>query len=270
MKDSGLKDFNRSDFSRLRNMPVEELIKIYGKTKSSGILNLIIKKTRKLAYKVAAGFKSKHYDREEIRQVALTGLVIAVNRFNTGSGNRFSTFAVFCIRGEIMHFIRDSRLVKAPRWLWELNKIFTSFIRDYEDGNNRYPTIEEISRGINIPVEGIFELLKAREAVFYDNLGIDTGGSGYKDNRKEVNNVYDRSLIKTRQYKSFDLVMEDKIMLWDAIDKLCNLNRKIIFLSYFMGFSQSEIGERMGISQKSVSRKLKQSIRDLKEYFACN
>ncbi len=270
MKDSGLKEFNRIDLLSLRNMPVEELIRIYGNTKSSVILNLIIRRTRKLAYKVAAGFKSKHYDREEIRQVALTGLVIAVNRFNAESGNKFSTFAVYCIRGEILHFVRDSRLVRGPRWLWKLNKIFTSFVRDYEDSNKRYPTIEEISSGINIPVGGIYELLKAREAVFYDSQRIDTGDNNNRNSKEEGNNGYDRSLIKTRQYKSFDLAMEDKIMLWDAIDKLCNINRKILFLSYFMGFSQSEIGEQMGISQKSVSRKLKQSIRDLKEYFACN
>ena len=54
--------------------------------------------------------------------------------------------------------------------------------------------------------------------------------------------------------------MEDKILLWDAIDKL-------LILKYVFGFSQEEIGKKMGISQKSVSRKLKDSIETLKGYF---
>ncbi len=270
MKNLELKDYKSGESSRLKNLPVEKLIEVYKSSRSSGVLNLIIKKTRKLAYKVAADFNSSHWDKEEIEQVALTGLIISVNRFNIESGNKFSTFAVYYIKGEIMHFIRDSRLIRGPRWLWKLNKIFTNYVRDYENRNNCYPTIEEISEGINIPVDGIYEFLKAREAVFYNNLEIDSSDGNYKVSKTEGNNGYNRRLIKSKQYKSFDLVMEDKIVLWDAIDKLCSLNKKIIVLSYFMGFSQAEIGKRIGISQKSVSRKLKQSIKDLKEYFACN
>ncbi|MEA2016289.1 MAG: sigma-70 family RNA polymerase sigma factor [Actinomycetota bacterium] len=268
MKDLELKEYGSSEISRLKNMPVEELIGIYKRTKSPGLLKLIIDKTRKLAYKVASGFNSNGYDREEIEQTALTGLIISVNRFDTGSGNKFSTFAFHYMKGEIMHFIRDSRLVRGPRWLWKLNKIFTSFVRDYENKNNRYPTIEEISEGINIPVEGIHEFMKAREAVFYDNMEIDSDGGSYNNSKANGQSGYDRSLIKSKRYRSFDLVMEDKIFLWDAIDNLCSLNRKILILSYFMGFSQAEIGKRVGLSQKYVSRKLKQSIKDLKEYFA--
>lgn len=264
-----LKDYDSADIFKLKNLSVEELIKIYRALNSSGILNLIVKKTQKLAYKVSADFKSDNLDKKDIRQVALTGLIIAVNRFNTGAGTKFSTFAVHYIRGEILHFIRDSRLIKSPRWLWKLNKIFTDFVKKYEAANNCYPTIEEISEGINVSVEGVNEFLKAREAVFYNNRRINDCNTVTNNvNKREYNFKYDRSLIKSKEYRSFDLVVEDKIILWDAIDKLCSLNKKIVVLSYFLGFSQEEIGKRVGISQKSVSRKLKESIKTLKEYFA--
>jgi len=263
------KNYDTDNILRLRNLTVEELIKIYKNTGSSEILNIILEKTKKLAYKVVSDFKINYCDRKDIRQVALTGLVIAINRFNTGVDTRFSTFAVNYIKGEILHFIRDNRLVKSPRWLWKLNKIFTEYVKKYETQNNSYPTIKEISEGINIPVEGVNEFLKAREAAFYNNRKINDCARG-NGNKAEDNLSYDRSLIRSKEYKSFDLVMEDKIILWDAIDRLHKLNKKILVLSYFLGFSQEEIGKKIGISQKSVSRKLKESIKQLKEYFACN
>jgi len=87
-------------------------------------------------------------------------------------------------------------------------------------------------------------------------------------NDADGNYGFDKSLIKSQKYKSFDMVMEDKILLWDAIEKLCYLNKKIVVLSYVLGFSQKEIGEKIDISQKSVSRKLEESIKALKEYYA--
>jgi RNA polymerase sigma-B factor len=249
---------NIEDIKDLMGLPVENLISIYKKCNKTELLDLIVKKTERLAYKIAGSFKNIQVERKDIQQVALTALIIAVNRFEPESNIKFSTFAFYYIKGEILHFIRDSGLIKKPRWLSKLNKIFSDYVNDYEMENNHYPTIEEISKGINIPVKGINEFLKAREVLFYNN--------SHDKNEKEIGFSYDRGLIKSKEYKSFELVLEDKIILWDAIDRLCSLNRKILVLSYFLGFSQKEIGEKVGISQKSVSRKIKESISALKEY----
>jgi len=253
--------------SGLKSLSVEELIKIYRNSNNPDILNLIIKKTEKLAYKIAGDFKSSHqYEQKDIIQVALMGLLIAVNRFDPESDNKFSTFAYHYIKGEILHFIRDSGLVKSPRWIWKINKMFNEYVNNFEIENNRYPTIEEISEGINIPIEGIYEFLEAREAVYYSPEGIDGDNIIKGKNKSDGDVVYNRSHIKSKEYKSFELVIEDKIILWDAIDKLSGLNKKILILSYFSGLSQKEIGEKVGISQKSVSRKLKECIDILKEH----
>lgn len=254
------------DVIKLKGLSIEELIGTYKNFNSSEILNLIIKKTEKLAYKIAWEFRNKELEQKDLHQVAFTGLLVAINRFDPKMNSKFSTFAVYCIRGEILHFIRDSKLIKIPRWVWELNKLFSEFVKNFEITSNRYPTIKEISAGINISVEGINEFLKAREVAFYKFMPIDES----EGNDTDSNYSFDKSLIKSQKYKSFDLVMEDKILLWDAIKKLCDLNKKIVVLSYFLGFSQKEIGEKIGISQKSVSRKLEESIRTLKEYYAGN
>ena len=62
--------------------------------------------------------------------------------------------------------------------------------------------------------------------------------------------------------------MEDKILLWDSIDRLKGMNKKVLILKYVFGFSQEEIGRKIGISQKSVSRRLKDSLKTLRGNFS--
>jgi len=250
------------DLLGLKNIPVEKLIELYSKNNNPEILSIIIEKNRKLACKIANEFKNPSSEDKDILQVAFTGLLVAINRFDSKLNNKFSTFAYYCIKGEIQHYIRDNKLIKIPRWLWKLNSIFNDYVTKFESENHRYPTKEEISAGMNVSLDSIDEILKAREAAFY-NHSLDTNSDSASTN----NFNFDKKLIKSRSYRSFDLVMEDKIILWDAIDKLKGSSKKILILKYVFGFSQEEIGKKMGISQKSVSRKLRDSIKNLKNYF---
>ena len=246
------------DLLRLKNNTVEKLIELYNENNNPEILAIIVEQNRKLAYKIANEFKNPLSEDKDILQVAFTGLLVAINRYVPKLNNKFSTFAYYCIKGEIQHYIRDNKLIKIPRWLWKLNSIFNEYVTKFESENNRYPTKEEISVGMNVSVGSIDEILKAREAAFYNHS---------LDNNSNNNFSFDKKLIKSRSYRSFDLVMEDKILLWDAIDKLKGSNKKILILKYVFGFSQEEIGKKMGISQKSVSRKLRDSLETLKNYF---
>lgn len=250
------------DLLRIKNTPVEKLIELYNRNNDPEILTAIVEMNRKLAFKIAGKFKNLSSETKDILQVAYTGLLVAINRFDPKSNNKFSTFAYYCIEGEIQHYIRDNKLIKIPRWLWKLNRLFNKFIIRFESENYRYPTRHEISVGMNLSLDSIDEILKAREAAFY-NYSFDDNPDNFSTN----NVSFDKKLIKTRSYKSFDLVMEDKIILWDAIDKLKGSSKKILILKYVFGFSQEEIGKKMGISQKSVSRKLRDSIKTLKSYF---
>lgn len=252
------------NFIKIRDYSTEGLLAIYRKTNNPDILNIIIKRFEKLVYKVASEFKNKGVEFEDLLQLAFTGLIVAINRFDLERQNKFSTYAVYCIKGEISHYIRDSGLIKIPRWLQHLNKSFDNFVKEFKTENNRYPTKEEISLGINVSIDGIDEILKARQSVFY-NLSLD-------ENDEQLNDTlsYNKSLIKSRYYRSFELIIEDKILLWDAIDKLSSLHKRILISNYILGLSQSEIGKRIGISQKSVSRHLNEAIKKLRYYLIGN
>lgn len=245
------------NLSRLNNNTVEELISVFQKHGNPEILEEIIDRNRKLIYKIAYKYKNSRHNMDDILQMAYTGLLVAANRFKKENNNKFSTFAFYCIKGEILHNLRDTNLIKLPRWLQKLNTLFNRFVIDFESNNGRYPTKEEISSGINVSIESVDEILKARQITIYN-----------KDSDNQYNHdedLIDRSLIKSRSPKSFELVMEDKILLWDAVDRLKGLNKKILVLKYIFGLSQEEIGKKMGISQRNVSRNIKDSLEKIKE-----
>jgi len=239
--------------------PVEELVSIYQRSGDPGILEKIIDKNKRLLFSIAKKYKNPGHDFEDLMQMAYTGLLVAVNRYKIQKKNKFSTFAYYCINGEILHNLRDNDLIRIPRWLQKLNTVLNRFVRDFKAGKGRYPTREEISSGINISLESVDEILRAREATLYN---------GYTQNEHgNDEEIIDRSLIRSRSPKSFELVMEDRITLWDAIDRLKSLNKKILVLKYFFGLSQEEIGRKTGLSQRTVSRKLKDSLEEIGKDF---
>ena len=247
------------DYLKLNRFSSEKLIDVYNSHNSPEILEIIIKRYEKLVYSIANKYKNSNIEFKELLQIGFTGLVVAVNRFDINMKTKFSTSAVHCIKGEILHFLRDSKLVKIPRWLWKLNRLFDDFVLKFEQKSNRYPTKEEISIGINVSIESIDEILKAREAA-YNNVSLDD------DNHNELSddNSYNKDLIKSSDFKSFDLVIEDKILLWNAIEKLKKADKKILLMKYIFGLSQEEIGKKIGMTQKSVSRNLKETLKGLK------
>ncbi len=239
--------------------PVEELVSIYQRSGDPAILEKIIDENKRLLFSIAKKYKNPGHDFEDLMQMAYTGLLVAVNRFKIHKSNKFSTFAYYCINGEILHNLRDNDLIRIPRWLQKLNTVLNRFVRDFKAGKGRYPTREEISSGINISLESVDEILRAREASFYS-------GNAQNDHGNDEE-IIDRSLIRSRSPKSFELVMEDRITLWDAIDRLKSLNKKILVLKYFFGLSQEEIGKKTGLSQRTVSRKLKDSLEEISKEF---
>lgn len=243
--------------ARLKEIPVENLLNMYEKDNNPEVLEEIIDRNRKLVRKIAYQYKNTQNPIEDLVQIAYTGLLVAINRFDAKRNNKFSTFAYYCIKGEIQHYVRDNNLINIPRWLQKLNLLFSRFVIDFEIKNNRLPTKDEISSGINVSIESVDEILKSREITLYN---IDTPNP-----EKPDLDIIDRSIIRSRSPKSFELVMEDRILLWNAIDRLKGVNKKILLLKYVFGFSQEEIGKKMGISQKSVSRNIKDSLDKLKD-----
>lgn len=190
---------------------------------------------------------------EDLLQVGHVGLMKAVNGYRLGSEAKFSSYAYSMIEGEIKHHLRDAALVKKPRWARSLRaKVSEATIRLTAE-LGRPPGIEEVARQVNITPEGISESMK----LFCDTdvLSLDAGESAESA----------ASAIKSLRYETLSLPVEDRIVLEQAFESLTELQRKIVYLFYYKDLSQTEIGQRLSLPQRKISRIVASATRSMRK-----
>ena len=223
------------------------------------ITDVQIKKYQPLVKNIAYKFKNSGEPLEDLEQVGYIGLINAINLYNRNRGIKFITYATWLISGEIRHYIRDKhQVIKIPSWMMELNKKIDEFIISYKKENNRFPSLSEISEEFNLNEEGIKEILKAREAVQIVSLD--------QEQRKYSSDSYPKmEKIKSKNYETFKLPMEDIIALKTAFSRLKKLQRKVIYYIFEKDLTQTKTAHKLGISQRKVSRIKESALKELKE-----
>ena len=204
-------------------------------------------------------FKNSGEPLEDLEQVGYIGLINAYNLYNRERGVKFKTYATWLISGEIRHYIRDKhQVIKIPSWMLKLNKKIDEFIISYKKENNKFPSLSEISEKFNLTEEGIKETLKAREAVQIVSLD--------QEQRKYSSDSYPKiEKIKSRNYETFKLPIEDIITLKTAFSKLKKLQRKVIYYIFEKDLTQTKTARKLGISQRKVSRIKESALKELRE-----
>ena len=212
-----------------------------------------------LVKSIAYKFKNSGEPLEDLEQVGYIGLINAINLYNENRSIKFITYATWLISGEIRHYIRDKhQAIKIPRWMVKLNKKIDEFIISYKKENNKFPSLSEISEEFNLTEEGIKEILKAREAVQIVSLD--------QEQRKYSPEIYPKiEKIKSKNYQTFKLPIEDIIALQNAMKKLKKLQRKVIYYIFEKDLTQTKIAHKLGISQRQVSRIKESALKELKE-----
>src|SRR5215213_4683960 len=97
---------------------------------------------------------------EDLLQVGYVGMMKAVNGYRLDSEAKFSSYAYSMIEGEIKHHLRDTALVKRPRWARSLHARVSEATRRLTTELGRPPLLEEVASEINLTSEGVSELMK--------------------------------------------------------------------------------------------------------------
>ena len=212
-----------------------------------------------LVKSIAYKFKNSGEPLEDLEQVGYIGLINAMNLYNKNRGIKFITYATWLISGEIRHYIRDKhQVIKIPDWMLKLNKRIDEFIISYKKENNKFPSLSEISEKFNLTEEGIKEILKAREAVQIVSLD--------QEHRKYSSDSYPNiEKIRSKNYETFKLPIEDIIALKTAFRKLKKLQQKVIYYIFEKDLTQTKTARKLGISQRQVSRIKNSALKELKE-----
>ncbi len=189
---------------------------------------------------------------EDLHQVGYVGLMKAVNGYRLDSEAKFSSYAYTMIEGEIKHHLRDTALVKKPRWARSLHARVTEATTRLTAELGRPPLVEEVAAEVNITPEGVSELMKL--LCDTDVMSLDGG--------KDAD--VDFSAIKTLRHETFSLPVEDRILLEQALESLNELQRKVVYLFFYKDLCQTEIGKKLGLSQRKTSRTVASAVKALK------
>ena len=221
----------------------------------------LITENENLIKSLVSRFKNKGENYEDLKQIAYVGFIKAINNFDISYGVCFSTYLVPMVIGEIKRFLRDDGIIKVSRVIKMQRLQINNFIEAYKNANNgNSPTIEEVSKSLNINEEEIVLALNCAKIPLslYDKQEDDDS-----DNSPEL-------LEKIGDNSREEEKMIAKIMLRGLIDELPLREQKIILLRFFRDKTQSETAKVLGISQVQVSRLESKIISKLKQKIEIN
>ncbi|MBN6035296.1 SigB/SigF/SigG family RNA polymerase sigma factor [Amycolatopsis sp. 195334CR] len=209
-----------------------------------------------LAEHIAQRFAGRGVAKEDLVQVARVGLINAVDRFDAERGFDFLSFAVPTVMGEVRRHFRDTGwVIRVPRRLKELHLTISNASTELAQRLGRAPTPSELASHLGIDKDEVYEGLEAGNA--YHSMSLDEVLSGDTDNV---------SLGDTLGEEDSALAdVENHEMLQPLIRDLPERERKILALRFVHNLTQTQIAEKIGVSQMHVSRLLARTLTQLRE-----
>ncbi|MGN0813460.1 MAG: SigB/SigF/SigG family RNA polymerase sigma factor [Candidatus Coproplasma sp.] len=206
----------------------------------------------RLVLSLVKRFWSKRANADDVFQVGCVGLIKAIDNFDVSVGVKFSTYAVPMILGEIKRYMRDGNSLRVSRSIrdtaYKILKVREKLEEDDED-----VTYDKIAAEMNVAVS---EVAYALDAI--------------SDPVSLYDPVYDKqgdTLLLMDQLsdpKNNDETWTEKAALYEALSHLNEREKNVLFLRYFEGKTQTEISQRVGISQAQVSRLEKAALKRIR------
>ena len=239
-----------------RNGEERRLFKAYLEHGDLSARERLVTRFLPLARQLARRYGSAGESIDDLVQVASVGLVKAIDRYELDRGTAFSSFAVPTILGEIKRHFRDvGWTVRVPRAIQERRIKVNRAIPALTGKLGRSPTPAEIAESIGATSEEVLEALEA--AVAYEPVSLDTSpGSGDEDE------TWAQSLGE--EDPGYELA-EYGADLAPALRALPERERLILHMRFVQDLTQSEIADRIGISQMHVSRLIRKALEQMRE-----
>jgi RNA polymerase sigma-B factor len=210
-----------------------------------------------LAEHIAQRYRDRGQPIDDLRQVARLGLIYAVDRFDPERGD-FVAFAVPTIMGEVRRYFRDfTWTLSVPRGLKELNRKISTAVNELVLEHGTSPRPAQIAAYLGLPVEDVYQGLQAGMAYHPDSLDIPAQRDDGSDSASAQFGLADARFEHVENRETLD----------EAMTRLPQREAEIIRLRFFEELTQSQIAQRMGISQVHVSRLLAQSLTILRTSF---
>ncbi len=232
----------------------------------------LILENRPLVYAVAKRFEHRGYEKEELFQIGVIGLMKAIDRFDTKYEVAFSTYAVPLIIGEIKRFFRDNSMLRVSRGLKEQGYHIAQAREAIEQKEGRDATLEELSKATGLKTEDIIVALEANREVsslsqsIYEKDGSEIsleeqiaveGGAIPAGSTQTDRGDYEKEFVV------------NKMLVEQLMKELNEKERKLLTLRYFQEKTQAQTAKELGVSQVQISRMEKKILLRLRQKVEC-
>jgi RNA polymerase sigma-B factor len=235
-----------------------ELLKRYHEEGDASAREELIERHLPLVRSLARRYAGRGEALEDIEQVGAIGLIKAIDRFELSRDVSLATYATPNVVGEIKRHFRDKGwAIRVPRALQELNASMSTALERLTAKLSRSPTIAEIAEELGTTPEEVLEALEVGSA--YATVSLSSGG-GTEDDLDPLETIGEED-------EGFDR-SEDRAALAPALDSLPDREREILRMRFEEGLPQTQIAERVGLSQMHVSRLIRKSLAAMRDELA--
>ena len=240
--------------SRLKVLSEEKKTELLKRTKQGdkAAREELIQGNLRLVLSVIQKFMSRGTPPDDLFQVGCVGLIKAIDNFDTSLDVKFSTYAVPMISGELRRYLRDNNAIRVSRSTRDLAYKAMQAKERLMNKLGNEPSAKEISKEIGAKQSDVvFALESISEPVsIYEPVYSNTGDTLY--------------MLDQLGDSSSDEGWIDELLLKDAIKKLSDREKNILYLRFYQGKTQVEVANEIGISQAQVSRLEKNALSRIK------
>jgi RNA polymerase sigma-B factor len=257
LKDAGIgSDSEPPENAAARARETDALFRRLSTRGEDGVREELIERFLPLARQLARRYQRVNEPLDDLVQVASIGLVKAVDRFDLDRGVAFSSYAVPTILGELKRYFRDSGwAVHVPRGVQERAMQVDRAVKELSGRLGRSPSVDEVAEQLDASPEDILEAMEAGLA--YEAMSLDAQRAGAD---AEGDTFADGIGVEDER---FDLV-EYEATIEPTLKALPKRDQVVLHLRFAQDMTQSQIAERIGVSQMQVSRLIRRALSRLR------
>lgn len=216
----------------------------------------IINGNLRLVLSVIQRFGGRGENADDLFQIGCIGLIKAIDNFDITLDIQLSTYAVPMIIGEIRRYLRDNNMVRVSRSIRDLAYKVIQAKEKLTKENGKEPTIDEIAKDLEVEREDVVMSLDAiQDPISLQEPVYNDGGDS----------IY--ILDQVRDKKNTDEMWTENLTISEAMKKLTDKEKMIIDKRFFLGRTQMEVADEIGISQAQVSRIEKSAIDHIRRLY---
>src|SRR6201996_5929637 len=232
--------------------PNEELFVRWQQHGERAARDELVERFMPLARKLARRYSGAREPFDDLLQVASLGLVKALDRYDVERGNAFSSFAVPTILGELKRYFRDlGWAVHVPRGAQELAVKVEECSQRLAARDGRPPSVQQLAQYMERPLEDVLDAMETARAHHAASLD-----APHDDGEGESGSLVDSFGCEDPEL----LLADDRVTVGEAARLLSEREREVLRLRFVDDLTQTQIAERVGVSQMQISRILRRAV----------